>query len=377
MAKNGLGSAFQVLRAVMGCHLLWLDAHPSLPYRLIVNITNNCNSCCLTCGIWRDPQAQERLGEELTPAELGRILAGVPDLVWLTLGGGEPFLRRELPEMAAEAAGNCPSLTTMDLSTNGLLGERVVEMTATMLRTLPPSCHLEVAVSLDGPPALNDEIRGVPGYFEKALTTYLALRHLAQENARLGTHLNYTISSYNAGRLGEFMAALREAGVLVVVGDISVSLAHQGLAFSNQTLSDLERGEIGLIRQDLARLSQGPLGWAGGLTGEARRVMKRVFFNLARDRYLKNPKKMVIPCAAAFASCFIDPYGTVYPCTIWGEPLGSLREVDFDLRRIWFSAKAEELRQAIKGGRCPICWSGCESSQSILQYMPLGLRFLI
>jgi radical SAM protein with 4Fe4S-binding SPASM domain len=71
-------------------------------------------------------------------------------------------------------------------------------------------------------------------------------------------------------------------------------------------------------------------------------------------------------CHALRSSCFVDSWGVVFPCTIYGRELGRLREVDYDLGRIWNSEAASALQSEIWGYQCPQCWTPCEAYQSIM-----------
>src|SRR5207247_544136 len=71
-------------------------------------------------------------------------------------------------------------------------------------------------------------------------------------------------------------------------------------------------------------------------------------------------------CHALRASCFIDSWGNVFPCTIYDRKIGSLREVDYDLARIWNTPEAARLQGEIWESQCPNCWTPCEAYQSIL-----------
>jgi radical SAM protein with 4Fe4S-binding SPASM domain len=66
------------------------------------------------------------------------------------------------------------------------------------------------------------------------------------------------------------------------------------------------------------------------------------------------------------ASCFIDPWGVVYPCIAYSKPLGRLRETGMRLEPIWIAAETAQLQGEIWQGNCPNCWTACEAYQSIL-----------
>ena len=45
--------------------------------------------------------------------------------------------------------------------------------------------------------------------------------------------------------------------------------------------------------------------------------------------------KSPLPCTALSSSCFVDAYWNLYPCSIWSEKVGNLRDNGFDLRALW------------------------------------------
>ena len=63
-------------------------------------------------------------------------------------------------------------------------------------------------------------------------------------------------------------------------------------------------------------------------------------------------KRQVIPCFSGFASAQIAPGGDVCLCCINAEPIGNLRDTEYDFKKIWFSEKAKESRSRIKRGEC-------------------------
>jgi radical SAM protein with 4Fe4S-binding SPASM domain len=90
------------------------------------------------------------------------------------------------------------------------------------------------------------------------------------------------------------------------------------------------------------------------------------------NRYLKNLDTFLetgrtpMPCHALRASCFIDPWGVVYPCITYSRPIGRLRDTGMRLEPIWHAAETAQLQGEIWKGDCPQCWTACEAYQSIL-----------
>ncbi len=56
-----------------------------------------------------------------------------------------------------------------------------------------------------------------------------------------------------------------------------------------------------------------------------------------------------MPCHALRASCFIDPWGVVYPCITYSRPLGRLRDTGMRLEPIWNDARNRAASRARSG----------------------------
>jgi len=169
------------------------------PSRLNLRITDRCE---LSCGIC--PQAARRRGEgagrdELRVAALALYLrgrdpaAGGTAFVW----GGEPLLHADLPALLAllREAGFRAELNT----SGSLLAERAAELEGVD----------EWIVSIDGPPAIHDALRGRPGLFERVATGVERLR-TRDGAARLAANL--TISEGNQAHLEAAAEAIAELG---------------------------------------------------------------------------------------------------------------------------------------------------------------------
>jgi len=94
--------------------------------------------------------------------------------------------------------------------------------------------------------------------------------------------------------------------------------------------------------------------------------------SLIEDKYLilgkkyLETKKTPMKCNIFNLSCFIDPYGNVYPCTIFNKKLGNLRENDYNLKNILTSKTAKRIKKEIIKNKCPGCWTPCEAHQMII-----------
>ena len=132
---------------------------------VIFFVTSLCNAKCRTCFYWEELNQRG----DLTWDEIKKLSATMPQFTDLWLSGGEPMLRKELPEILHLFYVN-NGIRWTNLPTNGLLPERTAECVARIC-TENPELHLDLNVAVDGLYEMQDSIRAVPGNFTKTLET--------------------------------------------------------------------------------------------------------------------------------------------------------------------------------------------------------------
>ncbi len=166
-------------------------------FKATVVLTERCDCRCEVCWIWKKPK-----GPEPTPADVARFLRGAPSIRWLNLTGGEVFLRDDVEAVAEAALAAQPRLAILDFPTTGQRTERIVPAVARIARLGIP--RFFVTVSVEGPPALHDRLRGRAGAFDRMIETYGALRRLRG----VGAFLGLTLSDRNADAVDATLDAL-------------------------------------------------------------------------------------------------------------------------------------------------------------------------
>jgi len=308
---------------------------PALPCNLVASVTYRCNSRCRTCNVWRNHADEMTLEEwQWTFAKLGRAP------LYLTFSGGEPFLRRDLPDIVASAYRSCrPSAIT--IPTNGLLGEGIVSACDRIAAECPES-NVGVNLSLDGLGEEHDGIRGVPGNWEKALATWQGLKALDRPNLTLSIHT--VVSRFNVERLQQIQRGLLALGPDSYITEIAEQRRELG-TLAAEIAPTAEQYALAVCVLERALDGQ-PGGGFAGIT----RAFRARYYGLA-ERTVRE-QRQVIPCYAGWASGHIAPDGDVWTCCTRAEPIGNLRATDYDLRPIWFGERAAALRRAIRRGMC-------------------------
>ncbi|MEO6236494.1 MAG: radical SAM protein [Vicinamibacterales bacterium] len=335
--------------AALGLTVLRATAHrPPAPFKLNFCLTYWCQYKCKTCNIW-----QRKPTDELTLDEIATFVRENQNVTWLDLTGGEIFLRRDIDDIFDVIVDGWPRLALLHFPTNGFLTDRIVHSVERIAGRGP--ARTIVTVSLDGDEALNDEIRGVKGGFRRQIDTFKALRRIPG----VVTALGMTLSTHNLSAFDATFAACRRECPDLTMDDIHLNVAQRSGHYYANTESDAFAPEPGAARQvmRLYRQRKGPARTPRQLLENA--YLKRL------DKFLETGRTPE-PCHALRASCFIDPWGVVYPCITYSRPMGRLRDTGMRLDPIWNDPRTREVQREIWDGQCPQCWTACEAYQSIL-----------
>lgn len=322
-----------------------------LPYRLTYAVTNRCQAHCAMCNIWQKP-----VQDELTLAEIDAIFANAHHFSWINLTGGELFQRPDILDIILTIIKRSPHLYLLNFPTNGIQTDAITAVVDTILKqtALP---RLIVTVSLDGPPRVHDSIRGIPGCWQHAVESFRQLQKRCSR--RFSVYFGHTIQSANVGTFDLTRAACQKELAHVTIDDFHINLAHaSGHYYDNADTKSLAEPEQAL--QEMERIC----GQRRFSPFDPVAYIERHY--QAHTRYYLKHGRSPLTCQAAAASCFINPTGIVYPCTVFDSPLGALRDHNLDFYRLWNTASRLNVRQSIRHNACPGCWTPCEAYQTIL-----------
>ncbi|WP_456440726.1 radical SAM/SPASM domain-containing protein [Caldithrix abyssi] len=307
-----------------------------LPVNFTLSLLYSCNSRCATCNVYL------KKVDNLTPDEYDRIFATVGQApFWFTLSGGEPFLRKDIVDIARVIYQQSrPAI--INIPTNGSLYRIIPERVEEILRACPGS-DVIINLSLDEVGEKHDEIRGFPGNWERAIKTYQELQKLKRyPNLTLGIHT--VISVFNVRRFPEIykeLIALQPDSYITEIAEERVELETMGLDITPEAEEYARAIDFLIGDMKNSRLK--------GLARVARSF--RIEYYQLVKQFLQTHQQ-VIPCYAGVASCQISPDGEVWPCCIRADSMGNLREHDYDFPKIWNGEAASRIRRSIKNREC-------------------------
>jgi radical SAM protein with 4Fe4S-binding SPASM domain len=261
---------------------------------LNLHVAKACNLRCRHCAVI-DGYAR---GTQLRKEDLFRAIDQLAEMqgASVALSGGEPLLRRDLPELLHYAAGRL----RVSLTTNGtLISDEIAAQLARAAAT--------VEISVDGSCAeVHDRIRG-PGAFE---ATMKGIERLAAAGIARNIRFTTTLTKVNLGDLDAIISLAERLGV-------------GGVRFSPvQPIERAERywDEVGLTPDELRKayrflyreLGKREVEISGGFPG--------FVLDFAKGEQW---------CALG-RTLALDPEGNLYPCQLFQHPdyrVGNIQEM--------------------------------------------------
>ena len=335
------------------------------PYQISLRITNRCNQRCAICGQFGDKGymnegAGDYLLSELTFEDYKRIVdetAHYKPIFYIT--GGEALLYKDLFKLTAYIkAKGC----YVYVITNGAALERnarqIVEQKWDML-----TC------SLDGPEAIHDQARGVPGTFKK---TARGIKLLLEERGRKPDPyflISATVSSSNQHHLEDMfdtVADLGPDGLILYLSWFTTQEIGERHASILKTELDVDavtwQSYIGqntsidaqMVRESLEKISKQkyPFGWFPVPFIKPDQIIP----------YYEEPDDFLGfgPCVAPYLMIDIMPNGDVVTCRDYIDvKVGNIQETP--LLELWNNDRFREFRTLLnrEGGVLPQCSRCC------------------
>jgi len=309
------------------------------PLKVQIEITHRCNSRCQSCAFWR-----HRAMDEMKAGDWQRVLLDIKSIGTrrVAFGGGEPTLFPDIFDLIryAKAIG-----LRVSLGTNGLLLSE---------------CHRQIAesgldiieISLDGPPGIHNENRGISDAFQK---TMAGVEALIRHPFRPLIQYNFTPNKINVTHLGSF---------------VETALAHHADMISIEP-AHLLNDQLHLCRELFV-----PEAAIRVFEDQMRKVLNRYshllsppieYYQWIPD-FFRDPLEVSFSrrfrCVSGYGMLVLDPGGNVFGCPAKEKSLGNVNRVP--LRKLWRSEEHIQDIKRVKSGRHQPCWLNSVSPMNMV-----------
>lgn len=318
-------------------------------------VTSRCNLRCRSCVIWkRDQDAVELSTDEVR--ELAAVLARL-GAVQVSMGGGEPATRRDLPEMVQAFVSHQIRPRVL---TNG------VAMTPELARRLVDAGMRDVSFSMDSLDAKKqEELDAVPGTFARRIDNLIAVSRLLPRRGCTPI-INTVVTSQNYDELLDILELTTDIGFYVSFIPIHTASNPTG---SHRFYSDADDLKLESRRQDDLRAIYRKLLEIKRKGGPI--INSSAFLERSVDYLVTGRGEW--PCRAGTQFLSISPTGMLSPCHAqegeWGIHFTEIE------RRFGTPEYRAEVERRITS--CEGCFRPCWAEVGFLMNDPFALAEMV
>lgn len=303
---------------------------------LNIQLLYKCNFKCAICDFWKEPYADYRMLNVDDVQLIAEKIQHFGPLV-VSIGGGEPLLHDNLPEIVSIlTANNFPVMIC-----NGWF------MTPAKAKELWEAGMYEISISVDYiDPAQHDRQRGVAGAFARA-TEALHMLHEQRTSPHQRVHMISVIMNDNLEDIEPLINLARKIGVTYLV-----TLYSNGRGKKNSMVPDKE------ISRHLLKLREKYPEFVS-IPGYIERFSEAT------------AKNGIKPCYAGKNLFNIDSQGNVSRCIdCLDDSAGNILTDDI-------AAIQQNLLQLPERAECRGCWTSCRGSFEPLLYGKQRLKNIV
>lgn len=316
---------------------------PFAPILLNILITSVCDMRCVHCFFTDELDDKVRKKLQMTTRNVEQISETLgANLGVLIIAGGEPFTRKDLPEIARAFYLN-NKLESIYLMSNGQIQQRVIPDVTRILEECP-NLNVTVALGIDGLKQDHEAIRQKPGSWDIVIDTARRLQQIKNEYRRLDIQTCTCFMNSNQDRIFEWYDFLKND---LKPDKINFNYIRPPSARPQELIIDRTKYDklSHLISEESRHAAV-----KNQYTGDAG------FFKAAVDVYMHEliaktafEGRPQLQCWAGTAGAVVYDEGTVSSCEILG-PVANLREYDWNFSKLWYSAAMEGRRETVANG---------------------------
>jgi MoaA/NifB/PqqE/SkfB family radical SAM enzyme len=316
---------------------------PFAPILLNILVTSVCDMRCTHCFFTEELDDRPRKKLQMKTDEIEKIaetLGG--NLGVLILAGGEPFTRKDLPEIVNSFYRH-NKLESVYLMSNGQIHPRIFPDVTRILQE-NPNLNVTVALGIDGLKGPHEKIRQKEGSWDKAIHTARTLKEMKKEFPNLDIQTCTCVMNSNQDTIFDWYDFLKHD---LKPDKININYIRppskdpNELNFDHKLYAKLSDMILTDVKNSAIKNNY------GGSSG---------FFKAAIDIYMhgliaktKEEQTAQMKCYAGTAGAVIYDEGTLSSCENKTE-VANLREFDWNFKAAWNSPQMKARRKEVAAG---------------------------
>ena len=340
----------------------FLEKGWSSPERVTMCLTRRCNAKCLMCDFWQTKTLEQDEIPSKRWIEIVEELHGWLGTFFLSLTGGEVFIKEGIYDIIKRAVDLNISV---DVVTNGLAFRSDKNLQKLFDTGLP-----SITFSVDGvAPDVHDKYRGVPGAYG---IVEEVIRKIKQQGPKMVVTVTCIVMEETISHLDKYVHWAQGLGVnRVNFQPILPNLRvpdKSGPRKGNIDKSDRFVYDLDVVNRMMDNLVS--LKQSTGIIGNTIDNLEKI------KEYFKNPDIVQIRqgrCMLGQSNLGINEYGNMWLCHKIGDRfIGNIN--DGMIKNTWKSPKAKNVRRAIKDCSLP-CMALCYRSLTMAGKIAMFYKF--
>lgn len=341
-------------------------SNPNKISYLTFYVNNICQLRCDMCFYWDSMQKKTiQLGIE----EIKKIAKSLPNLLQLSLTGGEPSLRKDLPEVVKTFC-DISRVAKCSIITNGMLTDRIIKIVNQILSENKET-SFRLCVSIDGIKEVHNKVRGVEKSYDNAITTFHELKKLKTKYDNLHVDINTTVSKFNYDKFFEFVELVDKE----LDPDHHTTTLTRGITKED----DADNIPIEMVSRIYSHIKN--------RDKKHEKLEHKLITKLRHTMYTEiervfSEKKFKYYCTAGKKFMVIYEDGKAAPCEILhtihpdqSATFGNIKDFDFDCQKLLKGIQAKERIKWIKDKKC-FCTFECAKGNDVAFNPKLAIKNL-
>lgn len=324
-------------------------------------VTDRCNFLCKHCFMINE---LNKPSNELTTDEIKKMGKNISSMQRVHLGGGEPFMRGDLAEIAVTVS-NTWNTAVVCIPTNGWRTEQIKNTVDYFGRNSTKSLRLHFSIN-----SLNeemDEFCNIKGAFERLVNSITQTKEISKLHPNISLIALMTYNDYNQEKFKELMSYAKN---VLKFDDISIQLARSHGSYKPILKTD----EF----EDILKSEFSYVGNHSTILTTYRKLVRE-----ATVDYENKPRK-IVSCYSGKTRAVMAPNGDIYPCEHLGYPngpdsnkwlMGNIRDFDYNIHKLLNSKKSKKIREQIRKNQCH-CSHGIDLSLNLLTSNKFKIKVL-
>ena len=320
------------------------------PSYMVFWVTQNCNAACSFCFNFEE---NTKKNFDLSIDEIDQIARKFPHLKYLTLGGGEPSLRKDLPDLIAPFVTHS-GLQMCTIVTNGYLWERMTKAIRAICERFP-DLAVNIGVSIDFIGEKHDEIRRLKGCYDGIVKLIESVKELRKEHPNLMIGAGGVYSAATADSI------LETGKYIIEKYKIPYSVNYIRGRVEDMELKTVDPDHYHGVIREIMELQKTVIPFTT-IDGPFRFALEE----MAIDTIYRVAKfdEHTVDCIAGRKSVVLESNGRLRLCELLPDDFGNVRDNGYDIPAMLGAASSQPAIDKVRQEKCRCTWE-CFNRASI------------